>query len=190
MPRPTTRNEPADVRSMPGPRHHLTATPPSPSKSQLPDAMKALPSDVKVIFCTCFPIAARAIRGSEFSNLRKSRCRTSTNLRVSGMHDLTASGCEHTIFPATVSSSRSNSPSLAMRNLDGCPSAIVRRLSSSAYWPFSTPLAMFAAACCSGSSPLTRLHRQRDAIQCAHALTIAVVVLGHIFEGENGHGID
>jgi len=70
----------------------VTATPPSPSKSQLPDAMKALPSGVKVIFCTCFPIAARAIRGSEVSNLRKSRCRTSTNLRVSRMHDLTASG--------------------------------------------------------------------------------------------------
>ena len=44
--------------------------------------------------------------------------------RVSRMHDLTASGLELAIFPATVSSSRSNSASLAMRNLDGCPSAI------------------------------------------------------------------
>jgi hypothetical protein len=104
------------IRSCRAPGTIGTATLPSPSKSQLPDAMKALPSDVKVIFCTCFPIAARAIRGSEFSNLRKSRCRTSTNLRVSRMHDLTASGCELTIVPATVSSSRSNSHSLAMRN--------------------------------------------------------------------------
>jgi len=61
--------------------------------------MKALPSGVKVIFCTCFPIAARAIRGSEFSNLRKSRFRTSTKLRVSRMYDLTASGLELAISP-------------------------------------------------------------------------------------------
>lgn len=58
----------------------VTATLPSPSKSQLPDTMKALPSGVKVIFYTCFPIAVRAIRDSEFSNLHKTRYRTSMNL--------------------------------------------------------------------------------------------------------------
>jgi hypothetical protein len=132
--------------------------------------MKALPSGVKVTFCTCFPIAARAIRGSEFSNLRKSRCRTSTNLRVSRMNDLTASGTEHTIFHATVSSSRSNSPSLAMRNLDGCPSAIASvqfaiccsmvalHLSRS----LTPDLREFAAFASASSNPVAYIPSRRD----------------------------
>jgi len=79
--------------------------------------MKALPSGVKVIFYTCFPIAVRAIRDSEFSNLHKTRCRTSMNLRVFRMHDLTASGCELTILPQPLRVCALNSTSMTMRNL-------------------------------------------------------------------------
>jgi hypothetical protein len=115
----------------------LTAPDPPPSKSHDPDATYDFPSGVISIFCTWFAIAARANRGSAFNNFPKSFNRSSTNLRVSLNWISIASVRAPLRQPTTLSSSLSNSTSFAIRNFDGCPSAI-------AFVQFSIPSSILA----------------------------------------------
>jgi hypothetical protein len=65
----TTRTGWQTFGPLPSPDTIVTATPPCPNKSQLSDAMKALSSDVKVMFCICFPIAARSLGVQQFTQV-------------------------------------------------------------------------------------------------------------------------